>query len=264
MRLISACRFTIVTICLTMAMSLFGHHDKSAHATDFRSVFNGYNDMGLYAFYLRFSSGIDSGLLTDIEKALGDSFGCSKLHVSFGDHRYYAHSWPFGADIPRYKLDKLEKIHPGAWDVIKPVWRKFCGEQISYAMFELKFPRDQARAFCAILYYIHLLGDWDPKDNSMFHYVMTCDEIVENMNKQFAVLFVNHPEMAAEIRQRLEQAKVVSTDDCQKSLAIMKALRDSKIGTKIHQTWGRYFEKAHPWSGENPSGEGAVAPAKAA
>lgn len=240
-----------ILLAMAFSMAAFGHGSKSVHAAEFKAVINGYDDPTLNAFYLKFSSGIDSGLLNDIRTALGEKFGCSELHVSFGDHRFYAHSWPFGDHIPRNKLDKIENIHQGAWEAIEPVWQKFCGEQISYVMSELRFPRKQARAFCAVLYYVHLLGDWDPNDNTMFRYVMPCSEIVERLNSQFTVIFINHPDMAMEIRTRLSAAAASSPNDCQKSLAIMSALRELKIGTKIHNTWGQYFESKHPYREES-------------
>lgn len=234
-----------------ISMMAFGHGDKSVHVAEFKAVINGYDDPTLNEFYTKFSSGIDHGLLNDIRNALGEKFGCSQLHVSFGDHRFYAHSWPFGESIPRNRLDKIEQIHQGAWEAINPVWKRFCGEHISYVMKELKFPRNQARSFCAVLYYVHLLGDWDPKDNSMFKYVMPCSEIVERLNRQLTVIFINHAEMASEIRSQLSAAAASSPNDCQKALAIMSALRELKIGTKIHETWGQYFEsKHHPYKEE--------------
>lgn len=36
-----------------------------------------------------------------------------------------------------------------------------------------------------------------------------------------------------------------------KVLAIMSALRELNIETKIHETWGQYFESKHPYKEES-------------
>lgn len=241
-------RWGAVLLAVLTVAEAFAHPSKALHRADCEAVYNGYRDPQLRAFYEEFSSGIDSKLLEDIKQTLGEKFGCDKLHVSAGDHRLYGHSWPFADAIPRVRLTRLEKIHPGAWEALKPVWAKFCGEKIKTAQQELKLPRKQAAAFCATIYYIHILGDWDPKDNSRFQYVMSVEEIIHHLNKQYAVLFVNHPEIVKEITERLKA--VQGTSDQGKALKVMAALKELKLGTKLHETWGKYFEAKHPWSGE--------------
>lgn len=245
---ICAWRNRIALVVFSLALQLFAHPNSKLHARDFANIINGYEDSAMRTFYEDFSSGIDHGLLTDISEAFLAKFGCGKLHVSFGDHRYYGHSWPFADQIPRFRLRKIEAIHPGAWDAVRPVWSAFCLKYRQRIQNELKLPREQANAFCAILYYVHILGDWDPKDNdiSKTPVLMPCNEIVDNLIKNLGVLFRNHPEMVDEISDRLRQVKPM--ENPQRSIEIMKTLMDLRIGTKLHQTWGKYFEEAHPYT----------------
>ena len=47
-------------------------------------------------------------------------------------------------------------------------------------------------------------------------------------------------DMVKEITERLDAASGAS--DQEKALKVMAALKELNLGTKMHETWGKYFE----------------------
>lgn len=233
----------------------FAHGNRFEHAKDMQKVFDGYEDENLRQFYAKFSSCIDTGpnsVEKRIRKGLAEKFPGQKIKLT--EHRYVAHSWFYGGAIPDLTL--LERRYPGCKEVIVDVWRKFCNENNSTIEreFGLYGAPKIASAYCSMLYYTHLLGDWDPRDNtdSSYSYLMLPKDIVEQLIKACKDMFgrSSHSDYCgrfeAELRKAL-QSKVVKQDQ---GVAIMQALWSLKVGTELHNTFaGKGLDETrHPWA----------------
>ena len=240
-------------LAVFFVLGAFAHGDRFAHAEDMQRVFDGYEDENLRQFYAKFSSCIDVGpnsVEKRIRKGLAEKFPGQEIKLT--KHRYVAHSWFYGGAIPDLTL--LERRYPGCKEVIVDVWRKFCNESNSTIEreFGLYSAPKIASAYCAMIYYTHLLGDWDPRDNTDFDYLMPPKDIVAQLIKACKDMFgrSSHADYCnrfeAELKKAL-QSKVVKQDQ---GVAVMQALWSLKVGTELHNTFaGKGLDETrHPWS----------------
>jgi len=232
----------------------FCHGDKSVHADDMLKVFDGYADDNLKAFYERFSSTIDIGansIEKQVRKCLAERYPDKPIKLT--KHRYIAHSWIYGGDIPDLSL--IESRYPGCRDDVVAIWRKFNKDSNSFikSEFGLEYSPWIANAYCAMLYYTHLLGDWDPSDNADFDYLMPPKEIVKHLTKACREMFgrSSHAEYCDRFEETLKGALRSKLGDQQKGVAVMKALWSLKVGTELHETYaGKGLdERMHRWRG---------------
>ncbi len=232
--------------------SVFAHSDRFVHADDMQKVFDGYQDEDLRQFYAEFSSCIDIGpnsVEKRIRRRLAEKFPGKVIKLT--KHRYVAHSWFYGGSIP--DLTKLEREYPGCKEVIIDVWRKFCNESNSWVEREFKLSRKSkiASAYCAMLYYTHLLGDWDPRDNSDFDYLMPPKEIVVHLVQACCDMFgrSSHSDYCTRFKSELEKALKSKVAKKDQGVAVMQALWSLKVGTELHNTFsGKGLDESkHRW-----------------
>lgn len=243
-----------IAMLVSMPFPSYGHGDSKMHATDFVEVFDGYNDGGLFNIYRDFSSGVDSKIPREIRAALEARFPDRKITLK--KHRYFAHAWPYGTAIPRQMLLALDKDYPGAWNDISIVWQRFCGgwnKRIA-AEFGLQPAPHLAKAWCAMLYHTHLLGDWQPETNKDFDYVMPVEDIVKNLCANCHAMFdrTSQEMYAKQFESALKFAySKAPGDETAKAKAVMKELKAQKLGTKLHETFAPKVlnESRHKWSG---------------
>lgn len=241
------------------AWGVFAHNDRYAHAADMQKVFDGYQDDDLRKFYAKFSSCIDTGpnsVEKKIRQRLAEKFPGQVIELT--KHRYVAHSWFYGGDIPDLTL--LERKYPGCKGVIIEVWRKFCNESNSWIEREFGLYRVQkiasapkiASAYCAMLYYTHLLGDWDPRDNSDFDFLMSPKDIVLHLVKACQDMFgkSSHSDYCIRFKDALEKALKSQVSKPDQGVAVMQALWSLKVGTELHNTFaGKGLDESkHRWT----------------
>ncbi len=236
------------------ALNVFAHSNRYVHADDMQKVFDGYQDGDLREFYAKFSSCIDTGpnsIEKRIRQRLAAKFPGQVIELT--KHRYIAHSWFYGGDIP--DLTKLERKYPGCKEVIVDVWGKFCNESNSWIEREFGLPRKSkiASAYCAMLYYTHLLGDWDPRDNSDFDYLMPPKEIVVHLVQACRDMFgmSSHSDYCTRFKSELEKALKSKVARKDQGVAVMKALWSLKVGTELHNTFAGkkgFDESRHRWN----------------
>ena len=229
----------------------FAHGDRFAHAEDMQKVFDGYQDESLRQFYAKFSSSIDTGLdcISDkIREKLAEKFPGQEITLT--KHRYVAHSWFYGGAIPDLTL--LERKYPGCKDVIIDIWRKFCNESDSWIRreFGLYGTPKIARAYCAMLYYTHLLGDWTP-ENIDFDYLMPPKDIVAQLVQACEDIFgkTSHADYCIRFKDGLEMALRSKVSKSDQGVAVLQALWSLKVGTELHDAWaGKGLDESrHMW-----------------
>lgn len=261
MKSLKPCKMLLAVVfaCYSV-LGVFAHGDRFAHAADMQKVFDGYKDETLRQFYAGFSSCIDTGpnsVEKRIRKRLAEKFPGQEIALT--KHRYVAHSWFYGGDIPELTL--LERKYPGCKEVIVDVWRKFCNESNSWIEREFGLPRKSkiAPSYCAMLYYTHLLGDWDPHDNTDFDYLMPPKDIVAQLVKACNDMFgkSSHSDYCTRFKEELDKALKSKVSKQDQGVAIMKALWSLKVGTELHNTYaGKGLnESKHIWTPEPEPGE---------
>ena len=253
-------KMLFVVVCAGFSISgAFAHSDRFAHATDMQKVFDGYQDETLREFYARFSSCIDLGpnsVEKRIRKRLAEAFPGQEIKLT--KHRYIAHSWFYGGAIPDLTL--LERKYPGCKRVVIEVWRKFCDESNSWIEREFGLYRAPwiASAYCAMLYYTHLLGDWDPRDNKDIYddvgnntYLMPPKDIVVQLVQACRDMFgkSSHSDYCIRFKEELEKALKSKVSKPDQGVAVMKALWSLKVGTELHNTFaGKGLDESrHVW-----------------
>jgi len=239
----------LIGICASVS---FAHGNRYAHADDMQKVFDGYDDNILRQFYAKFSSSLDlgeNGVEKRIRRGLAERFPGQKIKLT--KHRYVAHSWYYAGSIPDLTL--LERRYPGCKEVIIDIWRKFCTE--SNSTIEREFGLYQspwiASAYCSMLYYTHLLGDWDPRDNTDFDYLMPPKDIVAQLVKACKTVFekTSHSDYCNRFEETLKRALNSKTSKPEKGVAVMQALWSLKVGTELHNTFaGKGLDESrHIW-----------------
>lgn len=242
----------LAVITFSLAAVVFAHGDRFAHAADMQKVFDGYSDETLRQFYAKFSTSIDTGpdsVEKRIRKRLEEKY--PERTITLTKHRYVAHSWYYGGAIPDLKL--LENRYPGCKGVIVDVWRQFCKESNSKIEegFGLRRSPWIASAYCSMLYYTHLLGDWDPKDNTDFDYLMQPEEIVSQLVKACKDMFgrSSHSDYCLQFETTLHDAIKSKSVKQEQAVAVMQALWSLKVGTELHNTYaGKGLDESkHKW-----------------
>ena len=239
-------------------LSAFAHPKAGAHADDMQKVFDGYQDNYLLGFYAKFSSCIDRGpdsIEKRIRRRLAEKYPGQEIKLT--EHRYIAHSWYYAGDIPDLKL--LESRYPGCKKEIIAIWQKFCKESNSWIKREFGLYSSPwiASAYCAMLYYTHLLGDWDPRDNASVgkekdtQLLMPPKEIVRELVKACRDIFgrTSHSDYCIRFKDELEKALRSEVTKPEQAVAVMQALWSLKVGTELHNTFaGKGLDESrHKW-----------------
>lgn len=250
----------IGAIFVFFAMSCHGRGSASAHATDFKEVFNGYSDLDLWLFYAKFSSDIDdnknaevsSSVSARIKRKLAEKKGVTVRDIPFTMHRYIAHQWVYGGSIPPADLMILENRYPGCTDDIRRIWSQFCKENNDIIAQEFRLPQRLAEAYCAILYYTHLLGDWLPApENSDWEYLMPVEKIVLELQNAVGKLGHGdkHKEYCDRFQVTLKTALAKGLAPQSKAELVLQALKSMKLGTMLHES-GQMDESKHSYKEE--------------
>jgi len=183
---------------------------------------------------------VSAGIDDDLKKAFEESIG--KIP---GNHRILGHGWTLNAAIPQKTLDRLLQANPDKTkeEVLK-VWIDFARECKVKSEELSGLPKKQANAFASMIYDIHLIGDLEP-DNTLTNDVLTLDLIVKNFNKDAEELFVNKPEYAKLIAEKLDEAMKLPYANKHKASAVMQSLYDLKIGSMLNTAWGKTLKMTY-------------------
>lgn len=225
-------------ICFALvSVRTFAHPSANDHFKDISSVFDGYgNDKNFKELEDVVSAGIDDHL----KKAFINSIG--KIP---GNHRILGHGWTLNASIPQKTLDRLLQANPSkSKEEILRVWIDFARICIAKSEELSGLPKKQANAFASMIYDVHLIGDLEP-DNTMTNDVLTLDLIVKNFNKDAEELFVNKPEYAKLIAEKMAEAMKLPYTNEHKASAVMQSLFDLKIGSMLSLTWGKTLKMTY-------------------
>lgn len=227
-------KFLTATL-LAVTLGCWGHsfmpkkNGVPSHWEDFRNIFNGYGDDAFFELSKKISSGIDHELPTLFRQQIG------KIP---GNHRILGHGWTLNDTIPKETLELLSKNNPGTEKEIIQLWRSFAKHLQEESMRFTGLPKRQATALASMLYDIHLLGDLEP-GNKELRYVLSVDDIVNNINKNVDILLKNKPEYSALIKKRLQKVLRSGSERQQLAQALMTELYDLRIGDMLKMTWGR-------------------------
>lgn len=262
-------RVNIFALIILSAVSVtaFAHGSADKHVQDFLDVIDGYDDYSLRQFYKGFTSDIDkfkdsetsSSVTARIKRLIAKKKGISVNDVRLRKHRYIAHQWPYQGAIPKADLMLIENDYPGTSEDIIRIWAEFCREKNDYITSEFALQRSPwvAKAYCAIVYYTHLLGDWlPPPENKDFEYVMPIDRIVEGIMESVRSVGRSdaHTKYCDELAMKLTTAKALGGNSPQQqAVKILEALKAAKIGTMFHERFGvngQMDESRHPYRAE--------------
>ena len=261
------CDLVFCTIVVAACFPVCARGSKAKHAQDFMEVVNGYNDYRLKMFYEQFSSDIDkfsdaetsTSITACIKRLIAEKKNISVHDVHLHKHRYIAHQWPYQGAIPYEDLLLIDQDYPGLREDIISVWARFCRRQNDYiaSEFAIQSAPWLSKAYCAILYYTHLLGDWLPyPENRDFEYVMPIDNIISGIEEAVGSMSRSeeHKKYCAEMKEELRKAKALGgASSQQQAVTILEALKRLKIGTRFHELKGvggkRIMDESrHPFS----------------
>ena len=255
--------FAFVAITLGTPVCALAFGKASEHSKVFRQVINGYDDYRLRQFYDKFSSDIDNNknaetstsISARIKRAIASKYGVNVKAVSFTKHRYIAHQWRYQSNIPYEDLQLIEKTYSDCREDIIKIWQQFCRESNNYITSEFALQRSPwiAKSYCAILYYTHIVCDWLPDVNDDYDYLMSLDDIVDEL-----VLAVQsmgrsdrHKKYCSEFEMKLRTALRLGNSNQGKAVKILEVLKEMKIGTMLHEHFGKYMDESrHPYQEE--------------
>ena len=263
---ISFLRAVTVVVAAMLAVTCHGRGTAAAHAADFKEVFNGYYDPALWNFYLKFTSDIDdnknaeesTSVSARIKRRIAEKNGLTVKEVALTAHRYIAHQWPYNGSIPASDLIILENKFPGCKSDIREIWGKFCRESNDDIAREFGWQQAKhlAQAYCAVLYYAHLLADWlPPPVNNDYRYLMPVEKIVAELQKSVESVGRSdeHKKYCEEFRAKMTAALAAGTTPQKQAEFVLAALKDMKIGTMLHERFGvhgQMDESKHPYKGD--------------
>lgn len=209
----------------------------SVHVSDMKCVFNGYGDASFEELCRTISTGMDDTL---------PNMYRSKLGPLPGNHRILGHPWALNDSIPPDVMEELTKKYPRKKDVIIGVWREFASHLNAESLRITGLPKSQANALAAMLYDVHLLGDYEP-GNVRVDIVLKPELTVQNFIKESKILFKNKPELAEEIEQRLNMVLKNSKGVDGQLLArrFRNEMMSLDIGGKLNKTWSKTLKIRH-------------------
>lgn len=204
---------------------------RPEHVSDMKYVFNGYGDASFKELSEAVSAGMDETLPAMYREKLGPLPG---------NHRILGHPWALNDSIPSNVMEELTKNYPGKEDVVLNVWEEFATNLNAKAQRISGLPETQAKALAAMLYDVHLLGDYEP-GNVRVDIVLQPELTVQNFIKESKALFKNQPQLAVEIEQRLEMVLKNSKKVDGQVLAqrLLDEMMSLDIGGKLNKTWGK-------------------------
>lgn len=216
---------------LALVWPSYGHESAKMHVDDIVTVFNGYGDEAFIKLSEDISSGIDYGLPSAFRAEIGPVPG---------NHRILGHGWTLNDSIPEETLQELEQRYPGKSGDIRKVWRQFAKNIIDESIALTGLPKTQAAALAAIIYDIHLLGDYEP-DNKLVERVLKPKEIANNIIKDCQDLFKNKPQLAKIVEEALNRVLEENAQADSKILAqkLMDEMMTLQFGDKLSQAWGK-------------------------
>ena len=254
--------FVFASVVSLAPVCMFAYGSADMHAKDFVAVINGYDDYRLRQFYKKFSSDIDSNrnaetstsLSAQIKRAIAAKYKVDVKSVHFyHKHRYIAHQWKYQGNIPYEDLQLISKYYPDCLEDIKNIWQRFCRGSNDYIASEFALQRSPwiAKAYCAILYYTHIICDWLPEVNRDYDYLMSLDNVLlelvgvmESMGRSEA-----HKNFCKEFESKLKAAKALGGgSEQQQAVHMLRALKEMRIGTMLHERFGPYMDESrHPY-----------------
>ena len=260
-------RIAVVVLLVLLAITSYGRGSAKLHANDFIEVFNGYDDQGLRTFYEKFSSDIDdnknaeqsTSVSARIKRRIAAKSGRSIKDIHFSAHRYIAHQWPYNGFIPVSDLIVLEYKFPGCKDDIREIWGAFCRENNEAVAREFRWQQAPklAQAYCAVLYYTHLLADWlpPPVNNGDYQYLMPVNKIVAELQRAVESMGSSdkHKQYCGEFKKKMGAALAASPSPSRQAELALDALKSMKIGTMLHEYYGvhgQMDEVKHPYREE--------------
>jgi hypothetical protein len=223
-KIILALLFSAVALDRVLA-----HASAALHFKDCEAVFSGYGvDKNFKALFRVVSGGVDN----DLPKAFTNAIGPIP-----GNHRILGHGWTLNAAIPKATMEKLEERYPGKKKEIRDVWIQFARGCIEKSEELSGLPKKQANALASLIYDIHLVGDLEP-DNKLIAPVLELGEIVKNIQKDCAILFVNKPQHSDFVNKKLDETMQSKLPYQEKASLVMQTLYDLRLGTMLNDTWG--------------------------
>ena len=250
------------------AVTCYGRGSAKLHANDFFDVINGYNDQGLRTFYEKFSSDIDdnkdaehsSSVSARIKRRIAAKSGRTIKDIHFSAHRYIAHQWPYNGSIPGSDLLILEYKFPGCKEDIREIWGAFCRENNEAIAREFRWQQAPhlAKAYCAVLYYTHLLADWlpPPVNKGDYQYLMPVNRIVAELQRAVESMgrSDSHKKYCEEFRKKMGAALAANPSPSKQAELVLEALKSMKLGTMLHERFGLHGqmdEAKHPYREES-------------
>jgi hypothetical protein len=222
-------RITIGLLILGVSVNAFAHASSSLHFDDAEAVFSGYGDDKSFKELFKVVSG---GIDNDLPKMFRETIGPVP-----GNHRILGHGWTLNAAIPKKTMDKLLAKYPDKKDEIIALWAVFARNCIAKAEELTGLPKNQAKALASMIYDVHLIGDWGPK-NKLLDDVLALDEIVNNFKKDCEVLFINKPVHSEFVSKKLDEAMKSKLPVQEKAQFVMDALYALRLGTMLNDAWG--------------------------
>ena len=271
----SSVRIVTAVAVTLLAVVSYGRGSAVAHSTDFKEVVNGYCDPVLWRFYLKFTSEIDdnknpedsTSVSARIKRRIAEKNGLTVKEVSLTAHRYIAHQWPYNGSIPASDLIILEKKFPGCKADIREIWGTFCRESNDTIAREFGWQqaRHLAQAYCAVLYYTHLLADWlPPPVNNDYRYLMPVEKIVAELQRAVESMGRSdvHKKYCEDFRKKMAAALASGTSPQRQAELALETLKSMKIGTMLHERFGAHGqmdESRHPYREEAVQQKGVKA-----
>lgn len=235
-------------------------HSGVEHANDFGRVFEGFGGKSVDKLFQLVNEAIDSGFekrirekIPGLKVSIPKTFSVSGIPYSEGvryNHRIFGHGWTFDAAIPEKVLKVLDESHPGCKAEVIREWRNFVNELTEKAVRLTGLPKNQAKALVAILWDIHLLGDWVP-GNTRVDLMLPPGEILKNIEKNLRTLFKNRPQYAECCIRALKSAKdfIKGTSLQNAAKLINDALFELPLGEMLKDAWGKFLNLEYKSSG---------------
>lgn len=233
----------ISPVSVQVALSLPGNQ----HASEMASIFSPTTAEALFPMAKEFSRIIDA---TD-ERI---------FKVSPGKHRIYGH-WGFSGSIP-FEVegplkDYLDKQFPDSASRqrekirIVEIWRNDNARMVNLVERWTGLPTRKAKSVAAIMYDIHLLGDYTTSElSSLQKFAVIEDDLIKNMEAFCG------KESAIELQARLKQIKAThKTDLTSRSREIRRVMaQNSHLEAKLPKTVRSYLvidQTMNRWSSLN-------------